>query len=170
MFALLLIFFLPFPSPAVQSCDDRLTRLETSQNHLMDNLTTLEEQLSNVKHHHATHHKNLPLLKARTAQLDNIRKRMNTLHATMNTMVQRVKHTEQKLSSLPKHPVPHPSPEERKVEEEEQQQQQKQQQPPPPNVEEKKVEDAMKQRMKFALAPNTNELAPDDGSLGHDDV
>ena len=36
-------------APAVSSCDDRLSRLETSQNILMENLTLLEAKLFNLR-------------------------------------------------------------------------------------------------------------------------
>ena len=88
-------------APAVQSCDDRLTRLEQSQNILMERLTTLESKLGSVREAHTVQKSALPLLKKRTAQLEHIRKRMNKLHSTMNTMAQRVQRTEVKLLALP---------------------------------------------------------------------
>jgi hypothetical protein len=88
-------------APAVQSCDDRLTRLETSQDILMNKMIILEEQLVNLKNTHDQQKSKLPLLKKRTAQLENIRRRITRLHSMMNIIATRVQNTEQKLLSLP---------------------------------------------------------------------
>ena len=91
-------------APAVSSCDDRLSRLETSQNILMENLTLLEAKLFNLRETNGLAKSALPILKKRSQQLINIRNRMKKLHSTMDTMMARVKNTENKLLTLPKLP------------------------------------------------------------------
>ena len=88
-------------APSVHSCDARLAKLEESQNLLMTNLMNLESSLVSLNETHSIQKKALPLLNKRTLQLSNIRKRMNKLHVTMETMAARVKNTEMKLATLP---------------------------------------------------------------------
>jgi len=87
-------------APAVQSCDDRLSSLERSQNILMDRLTNFESKVKSVLETHTLQKKALPLLRQRSEQLKSIRKRLDKLHSTMDTMASRVRNTEEKLLRL----------------------------------------------------------------------
>ena len=87
-------------APAVQSCDERLSSLERSQNILMDRLTNFESKVKSVLETHTLQKKALPLLRQRSEQLKSIRKRLDKLHSTMDTMASRVRNTEEKLLRL----------------------------------------------------------------------